>query len=157
MTPADALGRQCRPLINVCDRYDMVNELTRYLYSSNMLRYIEGYAQKVRLACCPPAAALRTQGPQCRAWHKGRHTFLERASAKYSSCCRNWRQLRLLCSCDDNACLLANTTAMQVSPAKAPQVVGALLDVEAPDDFITNLILSIRSLIPVEALCAEVR
>ena len=45
----------------------------------------------------------------------------------------------------------------QVSPAKAPQVVGALLDVEAPDDFITNLILSIRSLIPVEALCAEVR
>ena len=43
-----------------------------------------------------------------------------------------------------------------MSPAKAPQVVGALLDVEAPDDFITNLILSIRSLIPVEALCAEV-
>ena len=37
-----------RPLINVCDRYDMVNELTRYLYSNNMLRYIEGYAQKVR-------------------------------------------------------------------------------------------------------------
>ena len=46
---------------------------------------------------------------------------------------------------------------VQVSPAKAPQVVGALLDVEAPDDFIGNLILSIRSLIPVEALCAEVR
>ena len=45
---------------------------------------------------------------------------------------------------------------VQVSPAKAPQVVGALLDVEAPDDFIGNLILSIRSLIPVEALCAEV-
>ena len=40
----------CRPLINVCDRYDMVNELTRYLYSNNMLRYIEGYAQKVHPA-----------------------------------------------------------------------------------------------------------
>jgi hypothetical protein len=35
-------------------------------------------------------------------------------------------------------------------------VVGALLDAEAPDDFINNLILSVRSLIPVERLCAEV-
>ena len=35
-------------------------------------------------------------------------------------------------------------------------VVGALLDAEAPDEFINNLILSVRSLIPVEALCAEV-
>ena len=51
---------------------------------------------------------------------------------------------------------VAKILEVQVSPAKAPQVVGALLDVEAPDDFITNLILSIRSLIPVEALCAEV-
>ena len=79
----------CRPLINVCDRFDMVGDLTHYLYTNNMLRYIEGYVQKV-------------------------------------------------------------------SPAKAPQVVGALLDCEAPDDFITNLILSVRSLIPVEGLCAEV-
>ena len=46
---------------------------------------------------------------------------------------------------------------MQVNPAKAPQVVGGLLDAEAPDDFVNNLILSVRSLIPVEALCAEVR
>ena len=37
------------------------------------------------------------------------------------------------------------------------QVVGGLLDAEAPDDFINNLILSVRSLIPVEQLCAEVR
>ena len=35
-------------------------------------------------------------------------------------------------------------------------MVGALLDAEAPDEFINNLILSVRSLIPVEALCAEV-
>lgn len=83
------LPAACRPLINVCDRFDMVGDLTHYLYTSNMLRYIEGYVQKV-------------------------------------------------------------------SPAKAPQVVGALLDCEAPDDFITNLILSVRSLIPVEGLCAEV-
>ncbi|KAK9805974.1 hypothetical protein WJX73_010066 [Symbiochloris irregularis] len=78
-----------RPLINVCDRFDMVGDLTHYLYTNNMLRYIEGYVQKV-------------------------------------------------------------------SPAKAPLVVGALLDCEAPEDFITNLILSVRSLIPVEGLCAEV-
>ena len=35
-------------------------------------------------------------------------------------------------------------------------MVGALLDAEAPDEFINNLILSVRSLIPVEHLCAEV-
>ena len=39
-----------RPLINVCDRFDMVADLTTYLYANNMLRYIEGYAQKVRSA-----------------------------------------------------------------------------------------------------------
>ena len=36
------------------------------------------------------------------------------------------------------------------------QVVGALLDAEASDEFVNNLILSVRSLIPVEQLCAEV-
>ena len=46
--------------------------------------------------------------------------------------------------------------AWQVNPARAPEVVGALLDAEAPDDFVNNLILSVRSLIPVERLCAEV-
>eukprot|EP00798_Chlamydomonas_sp_ICE-L_P023296 gene23296-30532_t len=78
-----------RPLINVCDRYDMVGDLTQYLYQNNMLRYIEGYVQKV-------------------------------------------------------------------SPAKTPAVVGALLDAEAPEEFINNLILSVRSLLPVEQLVEEV-
>lgn len=35
-------------------------------------------------------------------------------------------------------------------------MVGALLDAEAEDSFINNLILSVRSLIPVEALVEEV-
>ncbi len=43
-----------------------------------------------------------------------------------------------------------------MNPARAPEVVGALLDAEAPDEFVNNLILSVRSLIPVERLCAEV-
>ena len=73
----------------MCDRFDMVGDLTHYLYTNNMLRYIEGYVQKV-------------------------------------------------------------------NPGKAPQVVGALLDSEASDEFVNNLILSVRSLIPVEQLCAEV-
>ena len=38
----------------------------------------------------------------------------------------------------------------QVSPGKTPQVVGALLDAEAAEEFITNLILSVRSLLPVD-------
>ncbi len=44
-----------RPLINVCDRFDgtapqhetMVHDLTIYLLHNNMMRYIEGYVQKV--------------------------------------------------------------------------------------------------------------
>ena len=44
---------QCRPLINVCDRFDMVADLTQYLYSNNMLRYIEGYVQKVNPGKAP--------------------------------------------------------------------------------------------------------
>lgn len=78
-----------RPLINVCDRFDMVGDLTLYLYQKGMMRYIEGYAQKV-------------------------------------------------------------------NPQKTPAVVGALLDAEADEAFTNNLILSVRSLVPVEALVAEV-
>jgi len=44
----------------------------------------------------------------------------------------------------------------KVNPSKAPEIVGALLDVECDEDFITNLILSVRSLLPVEPLVAEV-
>ena len=36
-----------RPLINVCDKHDMVEELTQYLYSKSMMKYIEVYVQKV--------------------------------------------------------------------------------------------------------------
>ena len=42
------------------------------------------------------------------------------------------------------------------SNPRPPQVVGALLDAEADESFVNNLILSIRSLVPVEALVAEV-
>lgn len=44
---------------------------------------------------------------------------------------------------------------LQVNPANAPLVVGQLLDDECPEDFIKNLILSVRSLLPVEPLVAE--
>lgn len=37
-----------------------------------------------------------------------------------------------------------------------PQVVGALLDAEASEEFLSNLILSVRSLLPVDALVDEV-
>ncbi|KAI9389626.1 hypothetical protein POPTR_008G070600v4 [Populus trichocarpa] len=77
-----------RPLINVCDRFGFVADLTHYLYSNNMLRYIEGYVQKV-------------------------------------------------------------------NPGNAPLVVGQLLDDECPEDFIKGLILSVRSLLPVEPLVEE--
>ncbi|CAH8354698.1 unnamed protein product [Eruca vesicaria subsp. sativa] len=77
-----------RPLINVCDRFGFVPDLTHYLYTNNMLRYIEGYVQKV-------------------------------------------------------------------NPGNAPLVVGQLLDDECPEDFIKGLIISVRSLLPVEPLVEE--
>eukprot|EP01038_Epipyxis_sp_PR26KG_P012690 gene12690-17015_t len=36
-----------RPLIHVCDRFDFVDELTAYLYSNNLQKYIEVYVTKV--------------------------------------------------------------------------------------------------------------
>ncbi|CAI9261472.1 unnamed protein product [Lactuca saligna] len=42
-----------RPLINVCDRFGFVPDLTHYLYTNNMLRYIEGYVQKVNPGNAP--------------------------------------------------------------------------------------------------------
>jgi clathrin heavy chain len=36
-----------RPLIHVCDRFDFVDEMTAYLYSHNLMKYIEVYVQKV--------------------------------------------------------------------------------------------------------------
>jgi clathrin heavy chain len=76
------------PLINVCDRLGFVPDLTHYLYSNNMLRYIEGYVQKV-------------------------------------------------------------------NPSNALLVVGQLLDDDCPEDFIKGLILSVRSLLPIEPLVEE--
>jgi hypothetical protein len=34
------------PLIIVCDRFDFVEELTRYLYANSMLQYIEVLVQE---------------------------------------------------------------------------------------------------------------
>merc|ERR1719183_3386691 len=45
-----------RPLINVCDRFDMVEDLTQYLYSNNMSKYIELYVQKVNPMKAPQVA-----------------------------------------------------------------------------------------------------
>jgi len=42
-----------------------------------------------------------------------------------------------------------------VNPGNAPLVVGQLLDDECPEDFIKGLILSVRSLLPVEPLVDE--
>eukprot|EP00179_Madagascaria_erythrocladioides_P027344 CAMPEP_0198339874 /NCGR_PEP_ID=MMETSP1450-20131203/41547_1 /TAXON_ID=753684 ORGANISM="Madagascaria erythrocladiodes, Strain CCMP3234" /NCGR_SAMPLE_ID=MMETSP1450 /ASSEMBLY_ACC=CAM_ASM_001115 /LENGTH=1712 /DNA_ID=CAMNT_0044044827 /DNA_START=107 /DNA_END=5242 /DNA_ORIENTATION=+ len=38
------------PLIIVCDRFSMVDSLTKYLYKNNMSRYIEAYVQQINPA-----------------------------------------------------------------------------------------------------------
>ena len=40
-----------RPLINVDDRFGFVPHLIHYLYSQNMLHYVEEYVQRVILFC----------------------------------------------------------------------------------------------------------
>lgn len=75
----DAKLADSRPLINICDRYDRVTELTAFLYKNNMRNYIEGYVQKV-------------------------------------------------------------------NPGKTPQVVGGLLDSQADEKFMSDLIMSVRPL-----------
>jgi hypothetical protein len=54
-----------RPLINVCDRFNFVGDLTAYLYQNNMMRYIEGYVQKVNPSNAPyvVGALLDQVGP----------------------------------------------------------------------------------------------
>ncbi|KAL5070645.1 hypothetical protein RYX36_021532 [Vicia faba] len=42
-----------RPIINVSDQFGFVPDLTHYLYTNNMLCYIEGYVQKVNLGNAP--------------------------------------------------------------------------------------------------------
>lgn len=45
----------------------------------------------------------------------------------------------------------------KVNPGKAPTVVGALIDSDCSEDFVKNLINSVRSLLPVGELTAEVQ
>ena len=42
----------------MCDRHDLVPDLTLYLYQKNMYRYIEGYVQKVNPQKAPQARSL---------------------------------------------------------------------------------------------------
>lgn len=44
-----------RPLIHVCDRFDFVDEMTVYLHTNSMLKYIEVYVQKVSPPCSDTA------------------------------------------------------------------------------------------------------
>lgn len=77
------------PLIIVCDRFEFVDDLTRYLYKNNMSRYIEAYVQRI-------------------------------------------------------------------NPGNTPAVIGALIDAGCNEDYIKNLLMSVRSLCPVEPLVEQV-
>jgi hypothetical protein len=65
--------------------------------------------------------------------------------------------MHTLLQVDVLACISDMICALRLPPPPCnPQVVGALLDCEAPDDFINNLILSVRSLLPVDTLVEQV-
>ena len=94
--------------------------------------------------CSPlPAAA---GGPACSIPHHQLKFTLQStdcSSLLGTACPREW--LALL-----------NSPAEPRRAAPPAQVVGALLDAEADESFVNNLILSVRSLIPVEGLVEEV-
>ena len=73
------------PLIIVCDRFDFVDDLTRYLYQNNFNKFIEAYVQKI-------------------------------------------------------------------NPPNTPVVIGALLDSGCNEEYIRNLIMTVRGLCPIEPL-----
>jgi clathrin heavy chain len=77
------------PLINVCDRFDYIQELVNYLFNNNQLKFIE-----------------------------------------------------FLCK--------------QKNPLRTPVVVGALLDVDANEDFIKNILQAVGNLCPIDPLVEEV-
>jgi clathrin heavy chain len=77
------------PLIIVSDRFDFVEDLTKYLYHNNMSHFIEAYVQKI-------------------------------------------------------------------NPINTPAVVGALLDVDCNEDYVKNLVMSVRNLCPVDELVEQV-
>jgi len=78
-----------RPLIQVCDKHDFIEEMTQYLFTNSLQKYIEVYVQKV-------------------------------------------------------------------SPQKTPQVIGKLLDLEASEDYIRNLLNSVGQLCPIAELVEQV-
>lgn len=85
----EARLRDPRPLINVCDRFDFVDDLVRFLMKNNQVKFVEGYVQRV-------------------------------------------------------------------NPTRCPEVVGALLDLDADDEIISRLILSVKNMTPVAPLVAAV-
>eukprot|EP00762_Andalucia_godoyi_P000608 ANDGO_05236.mRNA.1 Clathrin heavy chain len=77
------------PFINVCDKYDFVEEMVQFLFQSNQLKFIDAF------------------------------------------------------------CITRN-------PLRTPAVVGALIDLDAREDYIRNLILSVGNMCPVDPLVEEV-
>ena len=55
-----------RPLIHVCDRFDFVDEMTVYLHTNSMLKYIEVYVQKVRQLDTINMYTFKFRMAQCR-------------------------------------------------------------------------------------------
>ena len=77
-----------RPLINVCDRFDMVGDLTTYLYQNNMMRYIEGYVQKVNPSKAPFVVGALLD-------RSARRISVRTSSCPCARCCpwaRSWRR-----------------------------------------------------------------
>lgn len=77
------------PLVNVCDRFDFIDELVHFLYGNSQLKFVDAL---------------------CR----------------------------------------------QKNPLRTPQVVGALLDVDADENFIRNILQAVGAMCPIDALVEEV-
>nr|GEX90986.1 clathrin heavy chain 2 [Tanacetum cinerariifolium] len=66
-----------RPLINVCDRFGFVPDLTHYLYTNNMLQYIEGYVLKHNRPVQGQRSQLELQQQEVPQTRLGIHEFVD--------------------------------------------------------------------------------
>lgn len=64
----------------MCDRFDMVPDLTLYLFQKNMFRYIEGYVQKVNPQKAPQVGTSPGLGFERGAAREGRAAAVQGCS-----------------------------------------------------------------------------
>ncbi|KAG5560743.1 hypothetical protein RHGRI_003922 [Rhododendron griersonianum] len=118
--------RNAQPLMNVCDRFGFVPELAHYLYSNNMLCYIEGHDAQVEVERGKLDDDMLVEAAEKGLFYRKMIGVLPETGATGGVLC-----------------------------APGQRRVTQLLDDKCPEDLIKGLILPVRSLVTIEPLVEE--